>query len=956
MDEILRGLNDRQIEAVTSTEGYVRIIAGAGSGKTKALTHRYAFIVKALGVPSSNVLCVTFTNKAANEMKKRVRALIGDGYDTSLVTTYHGFCVRVLRESISKLFYPENFIILDKADQKTILEEIYEELEIKLDKSTFEKIIKKIDQYKRQNDYVTKMMSTEPFSADNLTDIDGKIVEKYLQRQRKVFALDFNDLVNFTFKLFELYPDVLSLWQERLNYIQVDEFQDSSARELLLVDMLSAKHKNLFVVGDPDQNIYEWRGAKVEILVDFDKTHDDTKTVLMERNYRSTPQILNVANSLIDKNKIRIKKTLYTKNPDGPKVICVHHKTEREEAEYIAARISDLKSRGYAYKDITVLYRANYLSRFVEQGLYTKGIPYTVYGGVRFYDRMEIKDALCYLRLIVSKDDYALLRVINVPKRKFGKAAVVRLKQHAAARDIPLWVALKELLSAGEFAKSTVGALVNKIEALSAEYMEGGVEKCPISQLFSRLLEETGYEKYIRENGDMERLENLAELKKNITDFERSYLESASVERYLEMTSLYTDEDDNEKDRDVVKLMTVHTSKGLEFPVVFICGLSDGIFPSSRALEERKAAAIEEERRLMFVGVTRAEYELYLTDSEGFTNQGKAKSPSRFIYDIAPEALEFVGKLPPREGMPKNSRSEASIKYSIGDEVVHAFFGNGVIRDVDIEKCIYTVYFEKLGQTRPISFDYSWPEIGTYIPSSSESTAAQAQNSGEVNAENNRSLDLKNEDVKRIIDSWSIEDTAVTSDMLPTNVMDGCSDNMSVAPQPAVDITFDDTSSHNKPSNKWNDPNFPKKGWISIGITDLGQPSVICEMCGEQLVRYLHTVEHYQAGILHVGRVCAGKLEGSDEAVKKREADFRKKLSRKKSFMKRQWKVNTKGTYYIKVMNKLLSVYKDKFNDGFWCVAYDGEFLNRIPSFDEAKDAAFELVDKYRSSDDSKTE
>ena len=307
---ILNGLNEKQREAVQTTEGYVRIIAGAGSGKTKALTHRYAYLVRAAGIHPGNILCVTFTNKAAGEMKRRVQTLVGAGCDTALITTYHGFCVRVLREDIGRLFYPENFQILDTADQKKILEEIYTELELKLDHASFEKMMGLIGKQKATTDYVSLLLSRDSIVPEPKTNLDDLIIHKYFMRQKKIFGLDFDDLINFVFVLFERYPQVLHKWQERLHYIQVDEFQDSSERELRLVDLLSAVHRNLFVVGDPDQNIYEWRGAKVGILVDFDKTHAGTETIIMDRNYRSTANILHAANALIDHNRNRIKKEL----------------------------------------------------------------------------------------------------------------------------------------------------------------------------------------------------------------------------------------------------------------------------------------------------------------------------------------------------------------------------------------------------------------------------------------------------------------------------------------------------------------------------------------------------------------------------------------------------------------------------------------------------------------------
>ena len=338
---ILEALNERQLEAVTATEGYLRVVAGAGTGKTKALTHRYAYLVKTGGIQPSNILCVTFTNKAAGEMKRRIRRLVGDGYDTSLITTYHGFCVRVLRPDMDKLFYPQSFLILDAADQKKILEEIYEELELKLDHASFQKMLKQISKLKADTVYVGGFVNpARVFDADSAGNIDDVIAIKYMQRQKKIFGLDFDDLVNFTFHLFEKCPEVREKWQEQLHYIQVDEFQDCSRREMKLLSILSARHENLFVVGDPDQNIYEWRGARMEILVDFDKNHADAQTVILNQNYRSTPQILAAANSLIEKNIVRVKKELFTRNAPGASVIHLHARDDKSESEWIAKEVN----------------------------------------------------------------------------------------------------------------------------------------------------------------------------------------------------------------------------------------------------------------------------------------------------------------------------------------------------------------------------------------------------------------------------------------------------------------------------------------------------------------------------------------------------------------------------------------------------------------------------------------
>ena len=428
--DYLSALNEKQLEAVTATEGYLRVIAGAGSGKTKLLVSRYAYLVKEYGINSANILCVTFTNKAAGEMKRRIRSLIGQEYDTSLICTYHGFCVRVLREDIEKIFYPKEFQIIDNPQQKAILGDIYQKFELKLDHASFEKVIKQISQFKAgHREYVAKMCCTDPCQIlPEINTVDDQIIEEFLQKQKQIYAMDFHDLLYFVLDIFNRCPEVLEKWQDRLNYIQVDEFQDSSNTEMELVDKLSGKHKNLMIVGDPDQNIYEWRGSDVRLLVDFDQYHVPTKTVFLNQNYRSTPQILCCANTLIEKNTYRLKKDLYTKIPGGAQVYHYHEKNEYAEADRIIASIHLLRKESECnYADFAVLYRSGFLSRVIEKKLTENGVPYEIFGGVKFYQRMEIQDIMAYLRLVAFDDDISFKRIINKPRRKFGRIKLQRL-------------------------------------------------------------------------------------------------------------------------------------------------------------------------------------------------------------------------------------------------------------------------------------------------------------------------------------------------------------------------------------------------------------------------------------------------------------------------------------------------------------------------------------------------
>lgn len=713
VDKILKGLNEQQLEAVKTTEGYVRVVAGAGSGKTKALSHRYAFIVQGLGINPSNILCVTFTNKSSAEMKKRVRNIIGSGYDTGLITTYHGFCVRVLREDIFHLKYPKRFIILDEEDQKEILREIYEELGLNITYNTFNELLRAISFYKSNPNYVRLLTDTsKKIELEKEESTQKEIILRYLLKQKKVSGLDFDDLMNFTFVLFEDFPEVLNKWQTKLHYVQVDEFQDSSSRQIALIDMISKKNKNLFVVGDPDQTIYEWRGARPEYFVNFDKEYPSCKTIILNENYRSTPEILNLGNELIKKNQLRIDKDMFTKNPSGLKVIHYHGKDEMDEIKWITDKIKGLIAENNAkLSDIAILYRANYLSRFIEQGLIKEGIDYNIYGGFKFFQRKEIKDALAYLRLISSGDDLSFLRVINTPKRSIGKKRIQFIKEKAETGSLSYLEALEKYIEDPIFQKTQAKNFVNLIDKYRKIYKD-----ITVSELLKNILEESGYDKFLREDGDQDRLDNVSELFNSVVNFEQTMGEETDLDEYLQAITLYTDFDKLE-DRDSVKLMTVHTAKGLEFPYVFLAGFNDGVLPSSRSLEERNKRALEEERRLLYVAVTRAMKEFYMTESEGVTNRGAKKIPSRFIFEVKESLFDRIGVI--EENFLKetleniqqsndflNRKIEEQVNYSQGDIVEHPVFGRGKIITIDKNKSVYNVKFDKIENEKPISFEF----------------------------------------------------------------------------------------------------------------------------------------------------------------------------------------------------------------------------------------------------------
>ncbi|GGW21902.1 ATP-dependent helicase [Arenibacter certesii] len=707
MENLKENLNDQQLEAVTETEGYVRVIAGAGSGKTKALTQRYAYIVDALGINTSNILCVTFTNKAAQEMRKRVKKLVGTNSDLSYITTYHGFCVRVLREDINKIAYPKNFIIMDVEDQKTVLRQVYAERGLTSKVFTFKQVLRYISKQKSTQEYLRYILESKKQETDNEIE---KIFRRYLEKQQRNFALDFDDLLNFTLYLFINNPDVLEKWQKRLHYIQVDETQDSSQKQFMLIELLSQYHKNLFVVGDPDQTIYEWRGAKPEILVDFDKQFPESKTIIMNQNYRSTPNILSLGNHIIKNNKIRVDKDMFTENPKGVDVVHFHAQNDYEEGLWVANEIKRLLSEeNCTYSDVAILYRANHISRSIEQSLIRENIPYSVFGGIRFFERKEIKDVLAYLRLIQFEDDFSFLRIVNTPSRGLGKKFLESVAKIADQQNTSLYTALKDNLKHRELSRKGAIEFVQLIEKYKKEKID-----FIVSDLVKAVMDESGLTSYYRTDGDTDRLDNIKELQNSIILLETQDEAPIDLMEYLQEIALYTDMDIEDDSNDRIKLMTIHTSKGLEFPFVFLCGFTEGILPSAMAIKERRAKAIEEERRLTYVAITRAEKAFYMTESEGYNfSLGTSKYPSRFLFEISDNYYVSKGELSQEiikaaKAQLKSDTTQQLIqkKFEVGDIVHHQIWKEGKVIAVNDVKGEYQIEFLEIGKTKPITYEF----------------------------------------------------------------------------------------------------------------------------------------------------------------------------------------------------------------------------------------------------------
>lgn len=708
-EDVLEGLNEEQLQAVTETEGYVRVIAGAGSGKTRALTRRFAYLVNELGIRPGNILCVTFTNKAANEMRQRIHQLTGDN-DTGYINTFHGFCVSVLQEDSHAVSYPKSFLVLDNSDIDAMLRIIYEERGLTLRDMTFANARDYFEMRKGlyEPDYYLHMiqMSLEDLHQKYLeaTEVNDILFYGYLYQEKKCFGLDYNDLIFFTLYIFKQNEEIKLKWQKRLEYIMIDEFQDIDPPQYQLMEQLCGFHGNLFVVGDPDQTIYTWRGANVRFLMDFDQRFIGTETIMMMKNYRSTPEIISCANSLIEKNRRRIKKELIPLCEHGQASRYHHAPSAAKEAEWIVQEIKNLHEKGVDYKDITILYRAHYVTRSIEDAFLKEELPYAIYSGVQFFARAEIKDALSYLRMIALKDDLSFLRIVNLPKRNMGDRRIAWLQTKADEEHISLYEALKLGINDPVFANTKAVQFIDLIEKFSRETGEK-----PVSVLLGEILDESGYELMLRTEGSQTRLDNLAELKQSIHEYEVSCGEETDLVSYLNHIALFTNQDVSER-RDQIRMMTIHAAKGLEFPYVFLAGMNEGILPSRKTNTEMQ---MEEERRLAFVAVTRAEKGLYLSDAEGQNFDRSSRYVSRFVLDIDKKYLEYDNELKAdllKESQDYIARSEKNVlpdaedlPFKEGDRVSHRVFGEGTVERIDYQEEAVFVKFDRMHTSRGIS-------------------------------------------------------------------------------------------------------------------------------------------------------------------------------------------------------------------------------------------------------------
>lgn len=730
--ELLAGLNPKQKEAVLHTEGPLLIMAGAGSGKTRVLTHRIAYLIEEKNVNPWNILAITFTNKAAREMKERVSGILGKGGEDVWVSTFHSMCVRILRRDVDAIGYDRNFTILDSSDQLTLMKRILKELNIDPKKYDPRSILGSISNAK--NELLTPETYAER-QGSFFEEIVARCYDAYQKALRNNQSMDFDDLIMNTIRLFEDNDEVLTYYQNKFHYLHVDEYQDTNHAQYTLVNMLAARFRNLCVVGDADQSIYGWRGADMQNILDFEKDYNDATVILLEQNYRSTKSILDAANQVIKNNSNRRDKNLWTDNQAGEQITYYRADSERDEAQFIISKIKEeIQTNNRSYNDFAVLYRTNAQSRVIEDTLVKSNVPYTMVGGHKFYDRKEIKDIIAYLNIINNpRDGVGFERVINTPKRGIGAASVEKLRNFAAMHDWSMVEAAQNVDLANISGKA--GRMIGEFGTMITQLQEM-VAYLPVTDIVDQVLERTGYLDELKNQRTLEaesRLENLEEFrtvtkefdKRNeVQDDEEADAPEEKLAVFLNDLALVSDLDDYQEESAQVTLMTLHAAKGLEFPIVFLIGMEEKIFPLSRSLMEE--SELEEERRLAYVGITRAEESLYLTNAFSRTLYGKTQynQPSRFVAEIDDSLLNSVGMQPqpkatfnnpftsnPNAMKPKYQHATRqpmtnktasggeNENWNPGDKVQHKKWGTGTVVKVS-------------GNAKDVELDIAFPQQG----------------------------------------------------------------------------------------------------------------------------------------------------------------------------------------------------------------------------------------------------
>ena len=671
MNPLLNGMNDRQAEAVQTTEGPLLIMAGAGSGKTRVLTHRIAYLIDEKMINPWNILAITFTNKAAREMKERAAALNPATQDC-LIATFHSMCVRILRREADHIGYNRNFTIVDPGEQRTLMKRILKNLNLDPKKWNERAILGTISNAK--NDLIDEVAYAN-LAGDMYTEIVAKCYTAYQKELRQSEAMDFDDLIMLTLRLFDQNPDVLTYYQQRYQYIHVDEYQDTNHAQYQLVKLLASRFKNICVVGDADQSIYGWRGADMQNILDFEKDYPEAKVVLLEENYRSTKTILRAANEVIRNNRNRRPKNLWTQNEDGEEIVYYRANDEQDEALFVARTIDQLSREGYSHKDFAVLYRTNAQSRTVEEALLKANIPYTMVGGTKFYSRKEIRDVISYLNLIANpSDNISYERVVNEPKRGVGPGTVDKIRNFAATQEISLLDASANIMLSP--VKGKAAQAVYEFANLILD-LRDRLDDYSVTELVELVLKKTGYSAALAAQATLEsqaRIENIEEFLSVTKNFDENPDNPADesgldkLSRFLNDLALIADTDDGDQESSEVTLMTLHAAKGLEFPVVFLVGMEENVFPLSRASEDEDE--LEEERRLAYVGITRAEKVLYLTNANSRLLYGRTNynQPTRFLREISSDLLNY-------QGLARPANSSFKVSYTNSDT---SKFGQGM--------------------------------------------------------------------------------------------------------------------------------------------------------------------------------------------------------------------------------------------------------------------------------------
>ena len=671
MNPLLNGMNDRQAEAVQTTEGPLLIMAGAGSGKTRVLTHRIAYLIDEKMVNPWNILAITSTNKAAREMKERAAALNPATQDC-LIATFHSMCVRILRREADHIGYNRNFTIVDPGEQRTLMKRILKNLNLDPKKWNERAILGTISNAK--NDLIDEVAYAN-MAGDMYTEIVAKCYTAYQKELRQSEAMDFDDLIMLTLRLFDQNPDVLTYYQQRYQYIHVDEYQDTNHAQYQLVKLLASRFKNICVVGDADQSIYGWRGADMQNILDFEKDYPEAKVVLLEENYRSTKTILQAANEVIRNNRNRRPKNLWTQNEDGEEIVYYRANDEQDEALFVARTIDQLSREGYSHKDFAVLYRTNAQSRTVEEALLKANIPYTMVGGTKFYSRKEIRDVISYLNLIANpSDNISYERVVNEPKRGVGPGTVDKIRNFAAIQEISLLDASANIMLSP--VKGKAAQAVYEFANLILD-LRDRLDDYSVTELVELVLKKTGYSAALAAQATLEsqaRIENIEEFLSVTKNFDENPDNPADetgldkLSRFLNDLALIADTDDGDQESSEVTLMTLHAAKGLEFPVVFLVGMEENVFPLSRASEDEDE--LEEERRLAYVGITRAEKILYLTNANSRLLYGRTNynQPTRFLREISSDLLNY-------QGLARPANSSFKVSYTNSDT---SKFGQGM--------------------------------------------------------------------------------------------------------------------------------------------------------------------------------------------------------------------------------------------------------------------------------------